>query len=204
MALKAGRVGVNPRGIDKEGMPALDTSAYYNKTEADAKFATNTALAEKADQSNLTANSKDFIFAYSGGKYGYKAGSTGDFHPFEEAGVTVYGWVKPANLVRTGLNIASGCTVDDGGYAEIDGQIVIDVTFHCNAQMTTPIGAWPVPDIASGTVNVPSKEGVDASVVDDYTPTYYMQITTSGNIYTTAVEADKYYHVFGTYKKKTT
>lgn len=128
MALKAGRVGVNPDFVDNSGRPIIDTSSYYNKTEADAKFATNTALAAKADQSNLTANSKDFVFAYSGGQYGYKAGSTGDFHPFEEAGVTIMGWVKPADLITTGLTYHENVTYVEGGYCIKDDYCYVDIT----------------------------------------------------------------------------
>ena len=141
MALKAGRVGVNPRGVDKEGMPAIDTSAYYNKTQIDS------ALATKADQRNLTANSKDFVFAYSGGKYGYKAGATGDFHPFEEAGVTYFGWVPPADLITTGLTLGDHVSLLSGGY-KTDGiityvNIVLEITDNITANealVTFPTG----------------------------------------------------------------
>lgn len=41
--------------------------------------------AVKKITSNLTANNKDFVFAYQNGQYGYKAGSTGTFNPFSGA-----------------------------------------------------------------------------------------------------------------------
>ena len=165
MALKAGRVGVNPKYVDSDGKPigSGGSSDAYTKAEADAKFATKTALAEKADassvytktaaddkfavQTDLTANSKKFVFAYSGGQYGYKAGATGDFHPFEEAGVTYFGWVPPADLITTGLTLGDHVSLLSGGY-KTDGiityvNIVLAITDNITANealVTFPTG----------------------------------------------------------------
>ena len=167
MALKAGRVGVNPKYVDSEGKPIgsggssdaytkaqadakfatktelsgkADASDVYTKTASDEKFATKTALEAKADQSNLTANTKDFVFAYSGGQYGYKAGSDGAFNPFEKAGVTIMGWVKPATLVSTDITVTGNKgTVVSGGYFddEANSRYVIDVVIEMTDDLAT-------------------------------------------------------------------
>lgn len=134
MAIKAGRVGVAPSQVDIAGN-ITGAASGYTKAEADEKFATksdlsgkaNTAdvysktaaddlLALKVPTSQLNANSKDFYFAYdsTSQKYGYKAGSDGDFVPFESAGGP--GWVAPAELVTTGITYGSTFSYVDGGY----------------------------------------------------------------------------------------
>lgn len=82
MAIKAGLVGVNPKGVDKNGMPI---GSGGSSGDAYTKSETNALLAGKVSNAQLTANSKAFHFAYdeTSGKYGYKLNGVGDFIPFE-------------------------------------------------------------------------------------------------------------------------
>lgn len=104
MALKAGLVGVNPKGVDKNGMPIGSGGSGV-------------------DEAQLTANGKKFFFAYdeTSEKYGYKLDGAGDFIPFESAG-SGPGWVKPADLITTGLQYYR-CEYVEGGYY-IDGKLL--------------------------------------------------------------------------------
>ena len=107
MALKAGLVGVNPKGVDKNGMPkAGDT---YTKLEI------NQMMASKVPVSQLRANNKDFNFAYDSTteKYGYKAGADGDFVPFDGAGMGIV----VTNPLTTGIELPdTGVELLEGGY----------------------------------------------------------------------------------------
>lgn len=82
MALKAGRVGVNPSQVDMAGNVIGGGGDTYTKLEIDQ------LLGSKVGIGQLEANNKDFYFAYdeTSQKYGYKLDGTGDFHPFEEGG----------------------------------------------------------------------------------------------------------------------
>lgn len=174
MALKAGRVGLDPKYVDDNGAPIgtggsvdaytkaeTDTllatkanasdvysksaadekfatlSNTYSKTEADNKFATQTALEGYVPDTQLTANSKEFFFAYdsTSQKYGYKAGSDGAFTPFEEAGGP--GWVKPANLITTGLTVDSNFQYESGGYFIQNGRLYLDIILLRTGSTTT-------------------------------------------------------------------
>lgn len=150
MALKAGRVGLDPKYVDDNGAPigmgeTIDAytkdeadakfatkSNTYTKTAADNKFATQEALSAYVPETQLTANSKEFNFAYdsTSQKYGYKAGSDGAFTPFEEAGVTIMGWVKPAELSIGSIVLDSGIAYDAGGYCIKDGVLYMDMIVH--------------------------------------------------------------------------
>ena len=123
MAIKAGLVGVNPKGVDKNGMPI---SSGGGSVDAYTKAETNALLAGKVNNSQLTANNKAFHFAYdaTSGKYGYKLNGTGEFIPFESAGGD--GWVTPADLITTGITY-NRCEYVEGGYKENDGVVYIDI-----------------------------------------------------------------------------
>lgn len=214
MALKAGRVGVNPESVDNSGRPKVDTSNIYTKTQADTKFATKTELSAKADQSNLTANSKDFVFAYSGGQYGYKAGSDGAFNPFEKAGVTCMGWVKPADLDDTGLVAAEDITIEEGGYC-IDGdKVIFDIIFSASAAVTADIAlitGLPESSVQSN-VTIPLTRCESADSVANARNTYFLFESIGGTYrayyhdrtlkFSTVTASGRYYHVYGTYPKK--
>lgn len=102
MAIKAGLVGVNPKGVDKNGMPIASGGSGV-------------------DEAQLTANGKKFFFAYdeTSEKYGYKLDGAGDFIPFESTAGNI------------GLNIPNptmeGVVYDDtkieyvsGGYQTVE------------------------------------------------------------------------------------
>lgn len=128
MAMKAGTVGLDPKYVDKNGAPITEGVDAYTKAQVDEK------LAAKANISYLTANNKKFQFAYDSesGKYGYKAGATDDFHPFEEAGSE--GLILN-DLITTGITLGSAdLEIVEGGYEEIDGVTYIDLTIKNNSE----------------------------------------------------------------------
>lgn len=122
MSLRAGRVGVAPSEVDEQGH-IIGGSGGDSYTKAE----TDTLLAAKANKSTLTANSKEFNFAYDATtqKYGYKAGADGEFVPFEGAGGG-QGLVLD-ELITTGLTF-DGCSYVKGGYQIINGKLYIDIT----------------------------------------------------------------------------
>lgn len=121
MAIKAGLVGVNPKGVDKNGMPI--SSGGDNVSEA-----------------QLTANGKKFYFAYdsTAEKYGYKLDGTGEFIPFESAGGGP-GWVKPAELITTGLNYYN-CKYVGGGYYVDDKLLYVDIVIKVTGSNASVYG----------------------------------------------------------------
>jgi len=116
MAIKAGLVGVNPKGVDKEGMPIGSGGSVdaYTKAQTDA------LLAGKVGTSQLTANSKAFHFAFdeTSQKYGYKLDGEGAFIPFEEAaddGIVL------SDPIMTGITPTNSSIENvSGGYMLID------------------------------------------------------------------------------------
>lgn len=137
MALKAGLVGVNPKGVDKNGMPkAGDT---YTKLEI------NQMMSSYVPVSQLRANNKDFNFAYDSTteKYGYKAGADGEFVPFEGAGVI--GMNLP-DAIMTGVTLASGIELVKGGYQFDDNGVLyfdITVTNNGSSSVSAPLSGMP-------------------------------------------------------------
>ena len=122
MAIKAGLVGVNPKGVDHNGMPK------GGETEK-----------------QLTANGKKFFFAYdeTSEKYGYKLDGTGDFIPFESAGGGP-GWVAPAELISEGLSvIGNHGSIEDGGYYVADGICYVDFIVKFSSQRTLSVVGFP-------------------------------------------------------------
>ena len=147
MSLKAGRVGVAPDQVDMAGRIVGEGSDAYTKAESDAKFATKTELSEKVPVSQLTANSKEFYFAYdeTSEKYGYKAGATGEFHPFEEGGSGGIGWVTPPDLIQTGLTPSNNITIISGGYKFVDNMCYIDLVYRKTTSSIGEITGFPPP-----------------------------------------------------------
>ena len=142
MALKAGLVGVNPKGVDKNGMPIASGGG---SADAYTKAETNTLLNGKVNNSQLTANSKAFYFAYDSesGKYGYKLNGTGDFIPFESAGAGAPGWNTPADPITTGLDYTE-VTYVEGGYVIDDDICVLDIIVNrTDAYATSYITGLP-------------------------------------------------------------
>ena len=138
MALRAGRVGVSPDIVDNNGF-IKNMGGSGEPIDAYTKAETNALLAEKADQSNLTANSKDFIFAYSNGQYGYKAGATGAFTPFSRPG-----WNKPGLLSEL-FNFSNEnlVRVSGGWYVDKAGMVYIDIIYQRVATGSSQITSLP-------------------------------------------------------------
>lgn len=126
MALKAGLVGVNPKGVDKNGMPIASGGSGVSEAQ-------------------LTANGKQFFFAYdeTSEKYGYKLDGAGDFIPFESAGGGP-GWVKPADLTHEGLIFSSNCEYIEGGYYDDGTMVYIDVVYHKTSGSSGKIEGFPL------------------------------------------------------------
>jgi len=115
MSLKAGRVGVAPSQVDTFGnIIGGGGGDAYTKAQSDAKY---------VNKNQLKANNENFYFAYdnSTGKYGYKLGASGDFHPFSSATSKYllpltenYETLTPAS----GIHFVSGGveTVSSGGW----------------------------------------------------------------------------------------
>lgn len=136
MALAAGRVGVAPDQVDNNGH--IIGGGGGGSVDAYTKSETNALLAEKADQSDLTANSKNFVFAYSNGQYGYKAGSTGAFTPFNHPG-----WNKPGQLSNLfGFSNEYLEAVSGGWYVE-NGMVYIDIIYQRVATGSSQITGLP-------------------------------------------------------------
>lgn len=142
MALRAGRVGVSPDIVDNRGY-IKNMGGGGEPVDAYTKAETDALLEAKADLSSLRANSKTFQFAYSGGKYGYKAGSNGTFHPFEEAGVTVMGWVKPAQLANMFSFSNENLEAVSGGWYVDNGMVYIDIIYQRVATGSCQITSLP-------------------------------------------------------------
>lgn len=144
MALKAGLVGVNPNGVDKNGMPKMGDT--YTKLEI------NQMMASKVPVSQLRANNKDFTFAYdsTSEKYGYKAGADGEFVPFDGAGGGP-GWVPPANLITTGLTYTN-CEYVSGGYQIIGDLLYVDIIVRRTSSANAYINTLPTLKFTTGEV----------------------------------------------------
>ena len=184
MAIKAGLVGVNPKGVDHNGMRIASGGSGV-------------------DEAQLTANGKKFFFAYdeTSEKYGYKLDGAGDFIPFELAGSGL-GWVKPADLVTTGLTPASGITIEEGGYYDdTDNHIVyVDMVFSTTASSSTPISGFPhPPKVTYGSYLMRCQSTTVEIAKDNYNANYYEKIDYSGNM-AESVTANAVYHVYGQYE----
>ncbi len=124
MALRAGRVGVSPDIVDNNGF-IKNMGGGGEHVDAYTKAQTDALLAAKADQSNLTANSKDFVFAYSNGQYGYKAGATGAFTPFSRPG-----WNKPGLLSELFSFSNENLERVSGGWYVENEMVYIDIIYQ--------------------------------------------------------------------------
>lgn len=177
MAIKAGLVGVNPKGVDHNGMP--------KGGEADKQ---------------LTANGKKFFFAYdeTSEKYGYKLDGAGDFIPFESAGGGP-GWVKPASLITTDLNFV-GVEYVSGGYYVDNDTTYVDMIIKILNESNRYVEGLPLVNSISNLLvvdnnNVQVVAGYDnaggAYSVNNGTRTAYFYVTQTNS---------EYNHIFGSYK----
>lgn len=209
MAIKAGRVGVNPSQVDMAGNIVTSGDESYTKTEADAKFATKTETASLATKASLTANGKEFTFAYdeSTQKYGYKLDGTGEFNPFDKAGGSP-GWNKPADLITTGLTVNQFIEITSGGYYDDGDNIFVDIIVK---QLSAGGGrVMGLPKAPSSTVFVSFKD----STIDNISDLYVFDGTHVNVSVIAVVEGSSsylnlqsnqgignYVHIFGAYTK---
>ncbi len=198
MALKAGRVGVNPSQVDMAGnVIGGGGGDTYTKLEIDQM------LGSKVGIGQLEANNKDFYFAYdeTSQKYGYKLDGTGDFHPFEEGGSGGIGWVKPPDLTSEGIT-GTRCTILNGGYYDDGEFIYIDILVQRSSTSTASLAGFPA---GTGNVYLLAAKDIESS---DYTK-YVANANFSTNSSETATgisigggSADGVYHIWGQYLKK--
>lgn len=174
MAIKAGLVGVNPKGVDKNGMP--------KGGEADKQ---------------LTANGKKFFFAYdeTSEKYGYKLDGTGDFIPFESAGGGP-GWVKPANLTTEGLTYQNLEYVS-GGYCIQDGICYIDICLKSLSSTSNKYLKGLAALVAAGSKYVHIYSADTDEVANQYILTGQSSIKDISDSTNLTSNVDKYMHLFG-------
>lgn len=190
MAIKAGLVGVNPKGVDHNGMPIASGGNSVKETQ-------------------LTANGKKFFFAYdeTSEKYGYKLDGAGDFIPFESAGGGP-GWVKPAELSDTGLEVSQYLQIKSGGYYvdSDNGIVVVDIVVYKLGG--TSIAGFPFNSQGSSVALYFSACSGDTleEVTDNYVANAamgfdvsdsYAALTSSSRTYN--VSNTKYAHVWGFY-----
>ena len=143
MAIKAGLVGVNPKGVDKNGMPISSGGANVEAEIQQINLDIAQLQASKVGIGQLTANNKAFNFAYDSTteKYGYKLDGTGEFIPFESAGGD--GWVTPADLITTGITYTNLDYVE-GGYKIENGICILDIiVLHTDTSTTSYITTMP-------------------------------------------------------------
>ena len=190
MAIKAGLVGVNPKGVDRNGMPIASDGNSVKETQ-------------------LTANGKKFFFAYdeTSEKYGYKLDGAGDFIPFESAGGGP-GWVKPAELTTEGLSDSTYLKIRSGGiYVDTDnGKVIIDIVVYKLG--STNISGLPAGERTETLYLSANYSATETDVVDNYTSNATLGCITdaSGSIITsssaTTVSNANYIHAWGMYDLK--
>lgn len=169
MALKAGRVGLDPKYVTEEGAP-ISNSAEMESEIQQIKLDIADLQTSKVGITQLTANDKEFYFAYdaTSQKYGYKLDGTGDFIPFEEAGM---GWVRPANLITTGLSYGSGQSYVSGGYEVNGDQCYVDIVLLVSGTSTSAnlsISGLPNGNLAYNYIVNANTGATEADVKDRY------------------------------------
>lgn len=200
MAIKAGLVGVNPKGVDKNGMPIGSGGANVEAEIEQINLDIAQLQASKVGVGQLTANNKAFHFAYdsTSEKYGYKLDGTGDFIPFEQAGGGP-GWVTPANLETTGLTYNSYIEYTDGGYEIIDGVCYFDLTIHQKTSGAGTINGMPsmpayctfLTKKGDSTAVAEVYDGADGSKANGSSAGTTLSLTNIG--------VGNYLHIFGAY-----
>ena len=184
MAIKAGLVGVNPKGVDHNGMPIASGGSGSGVSEA-----------------QLTANGKQFFFAYdeTSEQYGYKLDGAGDFIPFEGAGGD--GWVAPADSITTGLGYTNLDYVE-GGYKTENGICILDITvLHTNTTIVSYLTGLPRSKNSSEVILLKAANDLEGArgYVDAVNPTTVTHATQTITDYI-QVDATGYVHYWGMYE----
>lgn len=204
MAIKAGLVGVNPKGVDKNGMPIGSGGANVEAEIQQINLDIAQLQASKVGIGQLTANNKAFNFAYDSTteKYGYKLDGTGDFIPFESAGGGP-GWVEPANLSHEALTLTDNIDFINGGFVEIDGIIYVDMTYHKTNGSIATFSGLPVPAINTAVTMVGYRTSTEQSDNNDYFAN--ADVISDHSMSTSGVMNDgkssAYVRIIGMYKK---
>lgn len=167
MAIKAGLVGVNPKGVDKNGMPIGSGGANVEAEIRQINLDIAQLEASKVGIGQLTANNKAFHFAYdsTSEKYGYKLDGTGDFIPFESAGGGP-GWVKPAEPL-TDMTLSSSIRLVKGGYAVDNQNVYVDIVVETVSSSNAKISGLPGSSLSSSAY-MPIIRGDSADVENIY------------------------------------
>ena len=183
MALKAGLVGVNPDILDNSDRVTALTDGNKKLT---------------------------FVYDEASDQPGFKI-NDGDFRPFEKAGVTCMGWVKPADLSQEGLTASSDIEIASGGYTIDDGKVIIDIVIRGIGIVdadTTRVSGFPVSALHPQTT-IPLVRCESSTTLEDALASYYTYEGTPGTYrsyyherglkmsYPTA--AGRYYHTYGMY-----
>lgn len=188
MAIKAGLVGVNPKGVDKNGMPIGSGGNGVSETQ-------------------LTANGKKFFFAYdeTTQKYGYKLDGAGDFIPFESAGGGP-GWVAPASLSAEGLT-GTRCTILSGGYYADDTYVYVDIIVQRTSTSTASIVGLPLAaQLGGANTTLLCRKDFASDEEDIYVANANFSTTNSSDATSISIgggTADGKYHLWGQYLKAT-
>lgn len=197
MAIKAGLVGVNPKGVDKNGMPIGSGGANVEAEIQQINLDIAQLQASKVGIGQLTANNKAFNFAYDSTteKYGYKLDGTGDFIPFESAGGGP-GWVKPAELTTEGLTYTNLEYVS-GGYYIDNGICYIDICLKSTSSSGNKYLKGLQSKVATDSLYIQIYGAATSDVANQYIingTTSLKYILDSENL---PSNVDKYMHLFG-------
>lgn len=199
MSLKAGRVGVAPSQVDAFGnIIGGGGGDAYTKAQSDAKY---------VNKNQLKANNENFYFAYdnSTGKYGYKLGVSGDFHPFSSA---TSKYLLPLTENYETLTPASGIHFVSGGVETVSSGGWDTTTFSLGFYLDRDASSYNGFTTA-GLEHVYGNYEKQFNIVDEdgntphmYENPAYMSISTVGN--DTHIfgqfEANKIYYVTGCYR----
>lgn len=190
MALKAGLVGVNPKGVDNNGMPI--------------------GPKDNVSETQLTANGKQFHFAYdeTSEKYGYKLDGAGDFIPFESGAAGGFGWTAPGDLSSEGLTPHSDITIIEGGFAEKDGMVCVDVICSKSGSSDRTITGFPKPAVGQNFYGLDYRCQTEPENADDYFATTYdiarADFNSQGTLVVGGSTSAPYHRIIALYKKATT
>ena len=156
MALKAGRVGIDPKYVDEDGKPISNNEEIENEIQR-IELDIAQLQTSKVGIAQLTANSKTFNFAYdaTSQKYGYKLDGTGDFIPFDDPAVVgmnipeavtagiIFECCDSSEVVDTSKEVSAEIT--SGGYQVDNGMCYIDcdMVIHSTESAYVKVSGFP-------------------------------------------------------------
>ena len=201
MAIKAGLVGVNPKGVDKNGMPIGSGGANVEAEIQQINLDIAQLQASKVGVGQLTANNKAFHFAYdsTSEKYGYKLDGTGDFIPFESAGGE--GWVTPASLISAELNFI-GVEYVSGGYYIDDDTVYVDMVVKIIEAGSRYVEGLPLANSASHLLVVDNNDTEAVASYNNASASFTVTNGTRTAYFYVSPANSEYNHIFGSYNIK--